>query len=90
MRVQDRHAIKISENARLPSLGEGHRCPAALRAEIALLEQRLRMATTILGIKDNLNECARRAVYQFIVGMENSAPSLTPEGQREVTVLVLV
>ena len=27
---------------------------------------------------------------QFIVGMENSAPSLTPEGQREVTVLVLV
>src|SRR5690606_7344653 len=27
---------------------------------------------------------------QFIVGMTNSAPSLTPEGQREVTVLVLV
>jgi hypothetical protein len=27
---------------------------------------------------------------QFMVGMENSAPSLTPEGQREVTVLVLV
>jgi hypothetical protein len=27
---------------------------------------------------------------QFIVGIENSAPSLTPEGQREVTVLVLV
>ena len=27
---------------------------------------------------------------QFIVGMENSAPSLTPEGQREVIVLVLV
>jgi len=26
----------------------------------------------------------------FIVGMTNSAPSLTPEGQREVTVLVLV
>src|SRR5881227_1424822 len=27
---------------------------------------------------------------QFIVGIENSAPSLTPEGQRAVTVLVLV
>jgi hypothetical protein len=27
---------------------------------------------------------------QFIVGMTNSAPSLMPEGQREVTVLVLV
>jgi hypothetical protein len=26
----------------------------------------------------------------FIVGMTNSAPSFTPEGQREVTVLVLV
>ena len=26
----------------------------------------------------------------FIVGIENSAPSLTPDGQREVTVLVLV
>ena len=26
----------------------------------------------------------------FIVGMANSAPSLTPDGQREVTVLVLV
>ena len=30
----------------------------------------------------------RRA--QFIVGIENSAPSLTPDGQREVIVLVLV
>ena len=27
---------------------------------------------------------------QFIVGIENSAPSLTPDGQREVIVLVLV
>lgn len=27
---------------------------------------------------------------QFIVGMTNSAPSLTPDGQRDVTVLVLV
>jgi hypothetical protein len=26
----------------------------------------------------------------FIVGMENSAPSLMPDGQRDVTVLVLV
>jgi hypothetical protein len=26
----------------------------------------------------------------FIRGIENSAPSLTPDGQREVTVLVLV
>ena len=31
-----------------------------------------------------------RIVVQFIVGMTNSAPSLTPDGQREVTVLVLV
>ena len=27
---------------------------------------------------------------QFIVGITNSAPSLMPDGQREVTVLVLV
>jgi hypothetical protein len=27
---------------------------------------------------------------QFIVGMTNSAPSFTPEGQRDVTVFVLV
>ena len=27
---------------------------------------------------------------QFMVGIENSAPSLTPDGQRDVTVLVLV
>jgi hypothetical protein len=27
---------------------------------------------------------------QFIVGMTNSAPSLMPDGQREVTVLVFV
>jgi hypothetical protein len=30
------------------------------------------------------------ALAQFIVGIENSAPSLTPDGQRAVTVLVLV
>ena len=30
------------------------------------------------------------ARHHFIVGMTNSAPSFTPEGQREVTVLVLV
>ncbi len=28
--------------------------------------------------------------YYFIVGMTNSAPSFTPEGQRDVTVFVLV
>ncbi len=28
--------------------------------------------------------------HQFIVGMTKLAPSLTPEGQRDVTVLVLV
>jgi hypothetical protein len=33
---------------------------------------------------------ARAPPRQFIVGMTNSAPSLTPDGQREVTVLVLV
>ena len=31
----------------------------------------------------------RRGTY-FIVGIANSAPSLTPDGQRDVTVLVLV
>ena len=30
------------------------------------------------------------ALPHFIVGMTNSAPSLVPEGQRAVTVLVLV
>jgi hypothetical protein len=30
------------------------------------------------------------AQIHFIVGMTNSAPSLTPEGQRAVTVLVRV
>ena len=37
--------------------------------------------------------CAQRGgnpPYQAIVGMTNSAPSLTPDGQREVTVFVLV
>ena len=33
---------------------------------------------------------AKREAAHFIVGMTNSAPSLVPEGQREVTVLVLV
>jgi hypothetical protein len=33
---------------------------------------------------------SRRRAHHFIVGMTNSAPSFTPEGQREVTVLVLV
>jgi hypothetical protein len=32
----------------------------------------------------------RSGADYFIVGIENSAPSLTPDGQREVTVLVLV
>ena len=40
-------------------------------------------------------DCSQRLfriypIAQFIVGMTNSAPSLTPDGQREVTVLVLV
>jgi hypothetical protein len=33
---------------------------------------------------------AAMTVAHFIVGMMNSAPSLVPEGQREVTVFVLV
>jgi hypothetical protein len=32
----------------------------------------------------------RFALFYFISGMTNSAPSLTPEGQRDVTVFVLV
>jgi hypothetical protein len=31
-----------------------------------------------------------RLTHHFIVGITNSAPSFTPLGQREVTVLVLV
>src|SRR3989442_4911239 len=34
--------------------------------------------------------CAFISCAHFIVGMTHSAPSLMPEGQREVTVLVLV
>ena len=37
-------------------------------------------------VESELHRCGN----QFIVGIENSAPSLTPDGQREVTVLVLV
>src|ERR1700730_10540136 len=33
---------------------------------------------------------ARQGIPYFIVGMTNSAPSLMPDGQREVTVLTLV
>ena len=40
-------------------------------------------------VKPGHDELGERA-DQFIVGIENSAPSLTPEGQRAVTVLVLV
>gem|GEM_PF-3509582 len=32
----------------------------------------------------------KKRLRYFIVGITNSAPSLTPDGQREVTVLVLV
>jgi hypothetical protein len=35
-------------------------------------------------------EAILSAATYFIVGMTNSAPSLTPLGQRDVTVLVLV
>ena len=42
-------------------------------------------------VESEMHFRAPRAVTrQFIVGIENSAPSLTPDGQREVTVLVLV
>src|SRR5262249_2056774 len=37
-----------------------------------------------------MTELRSRSPDQFMVGIENSAPSLTPDGQREVTVLVLV
>jgi hypothetical protein len=43
------------------------------------------------SIGRTLSQTLRRSCgVQFIVGIENSAPSLTPEGQRAVTVLVLV
>jgi hypothetical protein len=40
-------------------------------------------------VTGNFRERAAARAH-FIVGMTNSAPSLMPEGQREVTVLVLV
>ena len=47
-------------------------------------------AKTRFALLPGHDELRDHAPRQFIVGMENSAPSLTPEGQREVTVLVLV
>jgi hypothetical protein len=49
----------------------------------------------LFGIRTTREKIAMRATPRvrlsyFIVGMTNSAPSLTPEGQREVTVLVFV
>jgi hypothetical protein len=41
-------------------------------------------------VKPGHDELRRSRSHQFIVGIENSAPSLTPDGQREVMVLVLV
>ena len=45
-------------------------------------ERRLSVVTPIMSTK--------AALPYFMVGMTNSAPSLVPEGQRAVTVLVLV
>ena len=42
------------------------------------------------GMSPALVAGQRAGPCYFIVGMTNSAPSLTPEGQREVTVFVLV
>ena len=42
------------------------------------------------GAAEGLSRESKNSPRQFIVGMTNSAPSLTPDGQREVTVLVLV
>ena len=42
-----------------------------------------------LGERDRVRGSSTPPAY-FIVGITNSAPSLTPPGQREVTVLVLV
>jgi hypothetical protein len=50
----------------------------------------------IVGNKKEAAHCCAASVGillegdQFIVGMTKSAPSLMPEGQREVTVFVLV
>ena len=45
----------------------------------------LRQAMASYGLRTNPTYTCH-----FIVGMTNSAPSFTPHGQREVTVLVLV
>ena len=41
-------------------------------------------------VESEMHLRAPAVTRQFIVGIENSAPSLTPDGQREVIVLVLV
>jgi hypothetical protein len=42
-----------------------------------------------IEVRNAGRRCFMRCDY-FIVGMTNSAPSLVPDGQRAVTVLVLV
>ena len=44
----------------------------------------------LILVESELHPRAPAPTRYFIVGIENSAPSLTPDGQREVTVLVLV
>ena len=56
-----------------------------------LTERSILLAVSPLGPRQGLAQSISPPLLPyFIVGMENSAPSLTPDGQREVTVLVRV
>jgi hypothetical protein len=81
-----------------PPLGIGHLFSERLRPldGHAPLPLARKGSLGTLSPQAGRGESIRAAIYiacparHFIVGMTNSAPSLTPEGQREVTVLVLV
>ena len=62
-------------------------------SEVFLVWQDVEGADNEVTLRENsraLQWKARIFACQFIVGMTKSAPSLMPDGQREVTVLVLV
>ena len=71
----------------------GH--PPKLLAGVNYIRAKLRANCMLFAAKSVPNSClcrpkARHRQHHRIVGIENCAPSLMPEGQRAVTVLVLV
>ena len=61
----------------------------AVAEQFGVTLNRVPVSDTADAVNQVLDESAA-VTRQFIVGIENSAPSLTPDGQREVIVLVLV